>query len=280
MDSYEASRTVFSRIQSLEPENASKIMGYLLIQDYGEKEMIRLAFGPETLLQSLVFKAKTHLGLLAKSLSSPISRPSPLSIPAHSSSSNPWPVPGFSDSQASSPSLSYASVLNRSSSSAGTNCNNNTGSVSLPSFSATDEFQVHADEAFDKSPQWSPSGYFGSDEFGFRPCLYFQRGFCKNGNTCRFVHGDSIGESIGCGVGSPSNSLSELEQCQELLRLKAAQQQKLASATQFMAGSSFPFDNNKCVNLLMQQQIDPQRYVDIQSLDFDCVIFGLLCWRL
>ena len=98
MDSYEASRTIFSRIQSLEPENASKIMGYLLIQDYGEKEMIRLAFGPETLLKNLILKAKTQLGLLTKPLSSPftpsspspfnpISRPNLLSLSSSSSSS-------------------------------------------------------------------------------------------------------------------------------------------------------------------------------------------------
>ncbi|EXB52101.1 hypothetical protein L484_024651 [Morus notabilis] len=70
MDSYEASRTIFSRIQSLEPENATKIMGYLLIQDNGEKEMIRLAFGLESLLHNLIIKAKTHLAILPKSSSS------------------------------------------------------------------------------------------------------------------------------------------------------------------------------------------------------------------
>ncbi|KAJ6841391.1 putative zinc finger CCCH domain-containing protein 53 [Iris pallida] len=53
MDAYEATRVVFSRIQALDPENAAKIMGLLLIQDHGEKEMIRLAFGPETLLHSV-----------------------------------------------------------------------------------------------------------------------------------------------------------------------------------------------------------------------------------
>jgi len=72
MDTYEATRIVFTRIQSLEPENVSKIIGYLLLQDLGDQEMIRLAFGPNTLLQSMISKAKTELGL---------SSPSPVQSP-------------------------------------------------------------------------------------------------------------------------------------------------------------------------------------------------------
>ncbi|XP_010512765.1 PREDICTED: zinc finger CCCH domain-containing protein 46-like [Camelina sativa] len=63
MDVYEATRIVLSRIQSLDPANASKIMGLLLLQDHGEKEMIRLAFGPQNLLHSVIAKAKKELGL-------------------------------------------------------------------------------------------------------------------------------------------------------------------------------------------------------------------------
>ncbi|KAJ0479943.1 hypothetical protein HanRHA438_Chr13g0585851 [Helianthus annuus] len=50
MDTVEATKMVMSRIQKLDPENASKIMDYILIQDQGDNEMIRLAFGPENLL--------------------------------------------------------------------------------------------------------------------------------------------------------------------------------------------------------------------------------------
>ncbi|KAG5628317.1 hypothetical protein H5410_000034 [Solanum commersonii] len=42
MDSYESTKTVLSRIQSWDPENASKIKGYLLKQNQGDEEMIRL----------------------------------------------------------------------------------------------------------------------------------------------------------------------------------------------------------------------------------------------
>lgn len=63
MDVYEATRIVYSRIHSVEPENVSKIIGYLLVQDHGDREMIRLAFGPDSLIQSMVSKAKKELGL-------------------------------------------------------------------------------------------------------------------------------------------------------------------------------------------------------------------------
>ena len=79
MDAYEATRIVFSRIQNLDPENASKIMGLLLIQDHGEKEMIRLAFGPEALVHSVILKARKELGLGSPTnASSSPSSPSPL----------------------------------------------------------------------------------------------------------------------------------------------------------------------------------------------------------
>ncbi|XWS71198.1 hypothetical protein CRYUN_Cryun03dG0118400 [Craigia yunnanensis] len=319
MDSYEATRMVFSRIQNLDSENASKIMGYLLIQDHGEKEMIRLAFGPEALIHSLILKAKTHLGLSISNSSTPFSpspspfssRPSPLSIPsssrltttntngfetnASSPSTNIWPPLNHRPiSPSSTSSLSYASIVNGTSNIAN-------GSGSLPSIASCGntfndnefiddyQFQDHLSFINDSKPEdlfdprldlaMSPTGYadsplhrsssvpglcFGVEDVnsgvGWKPCLYFAKGFCKNGTSCRFLHGDCAdGAAL---VGSPSK-LNELEQFQELLRSKALQQQqqkqhqqqqqqqKLAAASQFMAGASFPY--SKCVNFLQQQ---------------------------
>ncbi|KAL5566671.1 hypothetical protein UlMin_029835 [Ulmus minor] len=301
MDSYEATRTVFSRIQSLEPENASKIMGFLLIQEYGEKEMIRLAFGPETLLQNLIVKAKTQLGIPLKSplsSSSPSSSSSPFNPISRSNLLSPSSSArisinngfdfgnnpsspssnGWSNLSGSSPLVSYASIVNRSSSTS-------SGSLSSSVSSFVDEYPlqntVKTEDVFDQRLEWapmavSPNGYedlhkqsysvdpnlyFGSDDsnsgFGYKPCLYFARGFCKNGSSCRFLHEDSCGDG-GVSVGSPSSNFNELEQCHEFFRLKvAAQQQKLAAASPFMAASPLPY--NKGMNLLMQQQIDTQR---------------------
>nr|XP_023903778.1 zinc finger CCCH domain-containing protein 22-like isoform X2 [Quercus suber]POE46049.1 zinc finger ccch domain-containing protein 22 [Quercus suber] len=320
MDSYEATKVVFSRIQTLDPENASKIMGYLLLQDHGEKELIRLAFGPDTNLHNLILKAKTNLGLssnsnpntpssLSSSPFNPISRPitNPLSSSrmtsngfdnmmitnpsSPSSNSACWPR----STSFSTPSLSYASVVKEtsnigsgsSSSSSSSLLSSalpyNTSSSSSSELIDHDQYQLqdhfaflndskmddlydpsayYAESAFHKRSYLAPSMCFGSEDassgLGWKPCLYFARGFCKNGSTCRFLHSDSVDATTtaAINVGSPSK-LNEFEQCQELLRSKAAHQQKLAAASQFMAGASFPY--NKCLNFLMQQQNDTQR---------------------
>ncbi|KAL6199686.1 hypothetical protein ACLB2K_029469 [Fragaria x ananassa] len=267
MDSYEATKIVFSRIQSLDSENASKIMGYLLIQDQSEKEMIRLAFGPETLLHNLIINAKTQLGLVHSKTPSfnPISRPNPLSL-SSSPTSNLWSLSNpISPSSTCSP--SYANVVSKS-----TNLASGSLSSSInDSSSATelvDNFQFsflndpRTEEEFvdgglegvygtNSMNKQSHSAHcecaFGSEDvnsgLGWKPCSYFARGFCKNGNICRFLHGD----------GYPGN-VSMLEQCEDLLRSNAAaQQHKLAAVSQFMSNSSsLPY--NKCLNFLMQQQ--------------------------
>ncbi|KAK6928810.1 RNA recognition motif domain [Dillenia turbinata] len=342
MDVYEATRVVFSRIQNLDPENASKIMGLLLIQDHGEKEMIRLAFGPEALLHSVIIKARKELGLLSNTSSTPstpsspspfnplsLSRqsssvscvssrlannggytlPSPLAISNPSSASSPsWCSSVFPDFQNPdeliSPSSSSASYL-----AAASNGINGSSSSSLNSNSAPfygnsdfiDELQLQDQLSFlnDGSPysqsdlSSSPSGdgmmfpnWGGTamhrrscsisdicfddpnSGFGWKPCLYFARGYCKNGTSCRFLHGNDnsfVGSDPVALVGSPSK-LEMMEQCQELLRSKSAQQQRLAAAAQLMVSSSssasspssFPYPSplaaNKCMNFLFQQQ--------------------------
>ncbi|KAJ6905180.1 hypothetical protein NC652_023051 [Populus alba x Populus x berolinensis] len=56
-------------------------------------------------------------------------------------------------------------------------------------------------------------------------------------------------------------NLMSLKQCQEILRSKAAaQQRKLAAASQFMAGATF-LPQNKCMNFLHQPQNESQRYM-------------------
>ncbi|KAL3611294.1 hypothetical protein D5086_002314 [Populus alba] len=313
MDSYEAANMVFSRIQNLEPENASKIMGYLLLQDYGEKEMIRFAFGPEKLLHNLILYAKTQLGFLSNKTSSspfiPSSRPCPLSIPSSritnnngfditnpsSPSTNSW---HFSSPNSTSP-LSYANVVNGASSINASSTpfqstvslsnafpysnNNSSASDLVDEYELQDRFSFlndsKTDGLFDPRAELatSPTEYgdngshkrsfsepdtcVGSEDsnsgFGWKPCLYFSRGFCKNGSGCRFVHGDSA--DTAAIVGSPGE-LFEFEQCLQVLRSKAAaQQKKLAAASQFMAGSNF-LSHNKSLDFLHQQQNDSQRF--------------------
>ncbi|KAE8708951.1 Zinc finger family protein / RNA recognition motif-containing protein isoform 2 [Hibiscus syriacus] len=315
MDSYEATRIVFSRIQSLEPENASKITGLLLIQDHGEKEMIRLAFGPEASLHSVILKAKKELGLPCNSPSpspqTPAS-PSPFNIPRQNSSASrlipsSLTVPTSSGTSSWSPLSNLPNPDELISPSSGS-----LNPSSLPFYGTggvtdmVDEFQLqdqlsflnessqnhdffypHASDLSSGSPAgargttdamgfpsyWgtslhrrssSVSDILGANDlasgFGWRTCLYFARGYCKNGNNCRFIHGDlgEPGPDCAAVVGSP-NKL-ELDQCHELLRSKSAQHQRLAAASQLMGSASFPPCSPKCINsFLQQQQNDSQR---------------------
>lgn len=340
MDGYEATRIVFSRIQNLDPENASKIMGLLLIQDHGEKEMIRLAFGPEALVHSVILKARKDLGLTSNSPSAPStpSSPSPflssnpLSVPRQSTSSPnrllgginlpPPPLsipnPSSSVSSATWPALSELQnsddlispnnlAVGPSSSSS---MNTSACSLSFYGSGATDvidDFQLQDQLSFlnDGSPPLgpknqdlfypqsdlssSPTGAGGdpmlfpsygnwagsvhrrsfsvsdvclgtedpSAGFGWKPCLYYARGYCKNGASCRFLH-SGLGDSVDASamVGSPSK-IDMMDQCHEILRSKSAQQQRLAAASQLMASASFPY-SPKCMNMLLQQQQQQQ----------------------
>ncbi|KAL5719382.1 hypothetical protein ACHQM5_012170 [Ranunculus cassubicifolius] len=367
MDAYEATRIVFSRIQSLDPENASKIMGLLLIQDHGEKEMIRLAFGPEALLHSVILKARRDLGLgggggggapLSPSTpSSPspfFNSPMPISRQNSSSrmlsnlspASSAWAPPSstYSDVQnydelanltsqtATAPintttSASYAAVVAAMNGFNNTSNNNNMASVgsstTTPSELIIDDFQLQDQLSFLDGPKnsdlfyptppqasdlsSSPSNssdsmlfppYWGGggggaasplsngnhrrscsvsdmclgssdplgSSLGWKPCLYFARGYCKNGTSCRFLHGFPDSPDSNSLVGSPSK-LDVMEQCQELLLLRSKnqqQQQQQQLRSQLLASSTFPYSptgaNSKAMNfLLQQQQNDTQR---------------------
>ncbi|KAL5143413.1 Zinc finger CCCH domain-containing protein 53 [Glycine soja] len=315
MDSYEATRVVFSRIQNLDPENASKIMGLLLLQDHGEKELIRLAFGPEALVHSVILKARKELGLPSNSphTTSTLPSPSPYLSKQNSTSSrlsaltipNPsasWPTMSelqtpddlVAGSLTSSSSLPYyanggsdpvdefqlqdqLAFLNDGSNTSTSHKNNNpdlfypNNNSDLSSSPTT-----AADPTLFPSDGWGGSLHrrscsvsdacLGSEDpnsgLGWKPCLYFARGYCKNGTSCRFLHGGlgdaDVGGAAAAMVGSPSK-IEMMEQCHELLRSKSFQQQRLAAASQLMASSIFPYSPKSMNFLLQQQQNDTQR---------------------
>lgn len=315
MDAYEATKIVFQRIQNLDPQNASKIMGFLLIQDHGEKEMIRLAFGPESLLHSVIIQAKKELHLASSTPSTP-SSPSPFSNPLSLSRQNSC---SSTSSRMNLP--SPLSIANHSSTapSSWTNSSNfsdfqttddsspSTMNSAAPPFygggevDLIDELQLQDQLSFlnEGSPPLGPksSDFFyqdlassptGSDPllfpsyswggggaahrrscsvsdiclggddlsggFGWKPCLFYARGFCKNGTSCRFLHGEGAAADGGAAVGSP-NKFDMMEQCHEMLRSKsAAQQQRLSAADSNLNFPYSPLPANKCMNFLQQQQ--------------------------
>ncbi|XP_020581551.1 zinc finger CCCH domain-containing protein 53-like [Phalaenopsis equestris] len=274
MDAYEATKIVFSRIQSIDPENAAKIMGLLLIQDHGEKELIRLAFGPESLLQSVVQNARKDLGFLPPSSSCAASPPLP-APPAPTA--NPFVLPGQNSASrllVRPPPLVVSSPSSWASSSPFSRSGDeiHSGGDEL-----IDEIHLHdqlsflndpvasgGDELFSYGMGWgSPVSNggnqrrscsisdicFGSDPtgLGWKPCLYFARGYCKNGSSCRFLHG----------LADEAKMDAALEQ-EFLLRSKS--QRFLASAASAFpyspTGTSLPQSPSgmgKCMSFLLQQ---------------------------
>ncbi|XP_073144440.1 zinc finger CCCH domain-containing protein 46-like [Henckelia pumila] len=317
MDTSEATKVLMSRIQSLDPENATKIIGVILIQDEGERDIIRLAQSSDTILLSCVNQVKMFLGISASSNFSDASdavRPkNPFSLGSPRIS---IPGDGFHLSNPSSPAGvfprisprpgSYASAMNGAYASGISSANSFSGSSSLSLYG--DEFgeelfgnggggvQVHQNvydqndsmadrrispngrsdalilpysEDFNSSiasPHTNPfhrrsssvndaSSFLANLEeggagsgFGWTPCMYFARGFCKNGSSCKFLHSASGGADA-VDVGSPCRNFSGVD---EFLRMKALQQQRFALMA--AAGGRSPYGCNKRANFLNEIQ--------------------------
>ncbi|KAL5719384.1 hypothetical protein ACHQM5_012171 [Ranunculus cassubicifolius] len=351
MDIHEATKIVFTKIQSIDPKNATKIMGRILIQDNGEQEIIRLAFGPDGNIHNVILQARRDLGLggggfpLSPSTPSspspffnspmPITRQNSLSssrLLNNNSPSSPWAQPPTyadaqsfheltdptnSTTQAAAPktsSASYAAVVAAMNGFNNQNTANNMAvgsSAPMPSDLITDEFQVqdqmsfhdtnigsknsdlfypppHANDlatspnnndAMPFPPYWAggasplsngnhrrscsvsdmclgPSDPLDSS-LGWKPCHYYARGFCKNGPSCRFVHGFPDSPDSNSMVGSP-RELDVMEHCQELLLLRSKAQQQQQLRSQLLGSSNLPYSptsaNSNCMNFLLQQQ--------------------------
>ncbi|CAA0833489.1 RNA-binding (RRM/RBD/RNP motifs) family protein [Striga hermonthica] len=270
MDAYEATKTVMSRIQALDPENSSKIMGYILIQDQGEKEMIRLAFSPDPLLLSYIGQAKARLGLSPNSPSSnpppPFSRPAVPSSPFLQHSPRGLVVPNSGGFHLSNPPSPAAGAFPRSRAWPDDEFGYDYRFPFIDNPAAADPvmspggrsdslvFPYGEDAAGgSSSPQPHPfhkrsysvnDAAFISEGGLWRPCMNFTRGFGKNGGESKFLQGESGGGVDPVDLGSPGKSVSGFE---ELLRLKALQQQRFA----FMAsGGHRPFSYNKCMDAI------------------------------
>ncbi|XP_012485354.1 zinc finger CCCH domain-containing protein 55 isoform X1 [Gossypium raimondii] len=299
MDLYDTTNVLFTKIKVLDPENASKIMGYILIQDLADRDLLRLAYGPDSLLHSLVLKAKAYLGLSSNTFSAPSLNP--ISRPNSSNSNNsqnplppssPTLIPrnGFlefskkapswcpASSPKSSPFLSYESIRSGSLSVPQRSGDSNTDFIDETQMS--DYFSFLNDSSSSKNEDFvghrrsfsasdacfgtaEEAGGFGGFMGGYKPCLYFARGFCKNGDNCKFSHGlggltDNV-DVNGAVVGSPSKMDFLYHQHEEIMRMRAAAAHQRLAAAQLMGGASSPLPYEKNMNVLLQHQTDAQR---------------------
>ncbi|XP_018458263.1 zinc finger CCCH domain-containing protein 55 isoform X3 [Raphanus sativus] len=237
MDPGDPTSILFTKIRTLEPDFASKIIGYLLLQDLGNTDLIRLALGPDTLLHSVCLKAKSALGLSSSNGSSSISRPiniqrnngfmefprnSPLS---HTPSGFQESSSLFaSDSDEQQQVGNYLSFLN--------NNNNDDESADLFGFSGDN---VHK-RSFSASDVCSE-----------------ETGFAGGGGYGRFAHG--LGDDFDSLPG-PDYVSSRQQEEEIAARMKLAQRQRLAAA-QFLAasgGGGSPLSYDKDINFLLHSR--------------------------
>ncbi|KAG6724693.1 hypothetical protein I3842_03G269500 [Carya illinoinensis] len=234
MDFSESTNVVYNRIQKIEPENVSKIIGFLLLQDHGEREMIRLAFSPDNLIYSLINKAKTELGLSKLPVSAPISPslvnsvpgselplpftpyspvlPRPISSPRTLGGANPYWNPQVAADQQPLHNADYVPPTRSDSVAEDYHLQNQIQFLTLD-----DQLESANSVASDfSSNYYYPEPGFGVrvgrrspslPEFPVKVCHYFSKGFCKHGNNCRYFHGNPTPESFSLILSPSSNEL-------------------------------------------------------------------------
>ncbi|XP_028246083.1 zinc finger CCCH domain-containing protein 18-like isoform X5 [Glycine soja] len=207
MDISEYTRIVFDKLHRFEPENATKIIGYLLLQDHGEQDMVKLASLPDHLIRDVAYKARTELQRLAsRSAIQPISLPtnsqqclSHLSVISPTSVITPGTLTSPASFQVQSP---YWDPQSASNTNAEFMALGYVDSISelqkqTPLFSLENHMDTMnsgtagiANDYYglDASSASNLGGKNGRFEFPVKTCHYFNKGFCKHGNSCRYYH--------------------------------------------------------------------------------------------
>ncbi|KAI0525022.1 hypothetical protein KFK09_004412 [Dendrobium nobile] len=204
MNLSELTKIIIDRVQKLDPDNASKILGIILLNEPCEQEMIKLAFEPENALLSKIDEIKKLLGLSTKSPS--ISSQSQgaldqlLSTDQHPSLQNLGFVPQtYPDSIREGYSFgNQAQYLNLE--------------EKMDSASSVGNYYYYQDGSFNGSSSSRTNRRSPSlPEFPIKHCYFFSKGYCKHGANCSYYHGQPFPD--GSSQASCSN-INEL-QCEE-----------------------------------------------------------------
>ncbi|KAH7297011.1 hypothetical protein KP509_26G049200 [Ceratopteris richardii] len=215
----DVSRVLFTRVQTLDGENALKIMGYLLLQDWTDQDLVRIACGPEAVLHSVVTRAKKELGLCNVSglqIGQALTHDMQMR-PLHPSAASVAPPfecrPPSNDSFLLAPNFRGFNVTHSASY---PEVNEQWSPLQLPPYmydrasaptspgfheklhsTTPTQFYSYKDESvIHVQPKWVStlpsvidvsSPHYSS--LSSKACVFFSRGYCKHGNSCRFVHG-------------------------------------------------------------------------------------------
>ncbi|XP_054820090.1 zinc finger CCCH domain-containing protein 18-like isoform X2 [Prosopis cineraria] len=206
MDISDCTRIVFDKIQKFEAEHATKIVGYLLLQDHGEQEMTKLASCPDHVIREVAFNAKMELqrlatkhsilplltpmnppkqGLNQSSMISSRSPTSPASFQVHSAFWGPQSNANTTNTDFM-PMSYFDSVSELQKQAQLFGLENNIDLVNAGNTEIVNDYF-----SLDSSPGNLniKAGRRFSSEFPVKTCHYFNKGFCKHGSSCRYYHG-------------------------------------------------------------------------------------------
>ncbi|XVF33895.1 hypothetical protein REPUB_Repub18cG0010900 [Reevesia pubescens] len=210
---------LFNRIKKIEPENVSKIIGYLLLQDHGDQEIVQLAMCPDMVIHDVIYKTKVELQQLALKSGSPPISPSmnsapasafPLQFTSFSPPSRPFMSPR--SLQVASPdweqqlaakhnsdfmSSGYLdSVSDLQTQTQFLSLEDQMESVNLGNGGFSNEFPIKTCHYFNKGycnlGMRTGCRHQNLLEFPIKTCHYFNKGYCKHGRNCRYFHGQFL----------------------------------------------------------------------------------------
>ncbi|GAY53118.1 hypothetical protein CUMW_146960 [Citrus unshiu] len=166
MDFTESTKAVYNRIQKLEPENVSKIIGYLLLQDHASTRPVS---SPASM----------------RAAASPFWDPQMAADQQQQVNSIEFVQPGYSDTAAEDFCLQNQMQF--------LTLEDQFDSVnSVNSDFSSSYFYPEPALGHVRTSRRSPS----LPEFPVKVCHYFNKGFCKHGNNCRYFHGHPMPESF------------------------------------------------------------------------------------
>jgi hypothetical protein len=235
MDPGDPTSIIFSKIRTFELENASRVIDYFLLQDMEQRDLIRIAFGPDSLIQTFCQKAKVDLGFSSNGFSRPIN------IHGQSLSSSS-PRNGFLEfSRNPSNPLSSSLTLNT--------LRDNKPNFNSSPFRESSSLFASSSGDEQQQQQFSNNFLFTNDEDPFAnshkrsfsandACFESEEPWFGGGNGChQFPQGGLVDGFGSSGVfGSPSEMDYMLE---GMMRMKLAQQKSMVAA-QFMAACGSP----------------------------------------
>ncbi|KAL5101202.1 hypothetical protein RYX36_005529 [Vicia faba] len=264
MDILDCARIILDRVLKFDPENARKVVGYLLMQNLSEPEMARLASCPDQIMAEVVLNAKIQMLAVTSAMTSPppnVAPPRGLAYFPGFSPSSPPPPPTPRNFQGPS---TYWDLQSSAS-------NENQEFMGVSYLDSVTELQKQAQmlslENHLDHVNTRPRGVFVNDynngfdssvvnfggrsakrfsnsnpsEFPVKICHYFSKGYCRHGGNCRYFHGQVPHESLSSQIHMHGNgdnedqvisprSLAQIEsEIIELLKQKRGNPMSIAS---------------------------------------------------